>query len=201
MKDVEEMTIKETAEELRTILLDYVPTKEGSFYRPSNIELRLEDLYYKFQDVSFIDVELRNFTAIIAFEDEVGDEYKITANPISTDFFDVLCSYGYDDYFIFLKSGDYRTRQSLINTRCVTFTLEQIQEELTDEVLQNVFKGHHVVSFKYLLANPRKDVVEWALEHKDELGISKRDMSEVAKYQVIPELKELILNSLNDKGE
>ena len=74
--------------------------------------------------------------------------------------------------------------------------LAALQQELTDETLKKVFKGHHIVSFEYLLANPRKDVVEWALVHKDELGIGGVSSEFIEKYQAIPELKELIFQSL-----
>ena len=52
------------------------------------------------------------------------------------------------------------------------------------------------MSFKYLLANPRKEVVEWALKHKDELGLNKEDASIAEQYQAISELRELILQTL-----
>lgn len=62
-------------------------------------------------------------------------------------------------------------------------------------------KGNSVVSFEYLFANPRKEVVKWALKHKEELGLSKVAREFIEEYQAIPELKELILNTLEKKGE
>ena len=197
MKDVDDMTAIEAAKELNSVLLDYVPSEKHGFYESANIEDYLRDLTYKFEDEGSLDIDMRNFTALIVLTDEEGDEYEIITNLISGDFFDALYGYGYDDYITFLEYARYRTEQPSIDTRCATFTLEQIQEELTDAVLQKVFKGHHVVSFDYFLANPRKDVIEWALAHKDELGIGGVSSEFIEKYQAIPELKELIFQSLH----
>ena len=75
----------------------------------------------------------------------------------------------------------------------------------TDGILFNSIcdslTGHRLVDFRYLLANPRKDVVEWALKHKNELGLNDVDHEFIEKHQAIPELKELILNTLELKGE
>ena len=201
MKDVEEMTIEEMVEELRNIVLDFEPSDGHCFNEVDTIEDYLEDLTYKFEENGSVTTDIRNFTAVITLKDEEGNKYKIITNPISADFFDALYGYGYDDYVTFLEYARYRTEQPSIDTRCATFSLEQIQEELTDEVLQNVYKGHNRVSFKYFLANPRRDVVEWALKHKEELGLTLVKPEFVEKYQAIPELKELILNTLGKKGE
>ena len=52
---------------------------------------------------------------------------------------------------------------------------------------------------EYFLINPRKDVVEWALKHKDELGIKNVKREFIEQHQAIPELKEMILNNLYEK--
>ena len=200
MKDIDNMTAIEAAKELNTILLNYVPSEKHDFYESDNIEDYLLDLSYKFEDEGSLDIDMQNFTAVIVLTDEEENEYKIITNLISGDFFDALYGYGYDDYITFLEYARYRTDQSSIDTKCATFNLEQIQDELTDEVLQKVFKGHNVVSFKYLLANPRKEVVEWALKHKNELGLNHNHCEFANKYQAIPELKELIFKELNKEG-
>ena len=74
-----------------------------------------------------------------------------------------------------------------------------------NEILAEVKEQYRIVASqgvaRNFLINPRKDVVEWALAHKNELGISKEDIPYGLKYQTIPELKELILNNLNEKEE
>ena len=54
-----------------------------------------------------------------------------------------------------------------------------------------------------MFINPRKDVVEYALENKDYFYPTDTKKQEdiknfVKKYQAIPELRELILNSLKN---
>lgn len=155
------MTNKEAVEELNNILLDYVPSGKYELSCPCNVESKLLDLSNIFECEGSLFIEMLDFTAVIIFTEEEGVEtYEITANLISADFFNTLYEHRYDEYITLLNYARYRTEQPSIDARCATFTLEQIQEELTDEVLQDVFKGHHVVSFKYLLANPRKEVVE-----------------------------------------
>lgn len=106
------------------------------------------------------------------------------------------------DYWLYEKNGlltidlkdFFHYKQSLF---CIISDLKAILADIKEQYQIVANEG---VAMCFLI-NPRSEVVKWALEHKDELGISKGDMSEVAKYQVIPKLKELILNSLNDKGE
>lgn len=80
---------------------------------------------------------------------------------------------------------------------CLTENLETIIDEVKEQY--QIVANEGVA--EYFLINPRKDVVEWALEHKDELGFNYVEPEFVEKYQAIPELKELILNTLELKGE
>lgn len=189
MKDVDDMTIEEALEELRPLLLDYEPTNK------SDCEQRLVDLYYKLKEY-YNDAMLHNFTAEIEYLYN-GKYYKLTTNLTSGEYFEALNVQGYDDFQYGIQEGGYESVcQEEIDKRCTTFTLEELQKELTDEVLQDVFKGHHVVSFKYLLENRRKEVVEWALKHKNELGLKKEDAIIAEQGQPIFELEQLILKTL-----
>ena len=192
MKDVDDMTIEEAVEELRPMLLEY-----GSAGKDDAFEQRFEDLYFKLEE-HFYEVELHNFTAIVYFFDDNKKYYQITTNLLSGDYFDGMTTYGYDDFQYALQSGEYNsTIQSEIDKKCATFSLEELQQELTDEILQKVFKGHNVVSFIYLLANPRKDVIEWALDHKEELGLTFANSFEfVGEFQSVRKLRKLILERL-----
>lgn len=191
MRDADDMTIEEALEELRPLLLDYLPTGKDDDYKQ-----RLEDLYYRL-DANFNDSTLHNFTAEVEYLDN-EKSYKLTTNLISGDYFDALNTYGYDDFLYALQEGEYiSTVQPEIDEKCASFSLEKLQQELTDEVLQKVFKGHNIVSFKYLLANPRKEVVEWALKHKDELGLTFANSFEfVGEFQSVRKLRKLILQRL-----
>lgn len=138
---------------------------------------------------------VNDFTATICVIPADGEECEVITNLISGDFFDAWMAY--DNYYPDgIKQTIYCANKYAIQAKCATYSLHELQEELTDEVLQKVFKGHHVVSFDYFLANPRKDVIEWALKHKDELGLNKVEHSFVEKYQAIPELRDLILRTL-----
>lgn len=192
MKDVDNMTIEEAVEEFCQMLLEY-----GSAGKDDAFEQRFEDLYFKLEE-HFYDIKLHNFTAEIYFFDDNKKNYQITTNLITGDYYDRMLSCGYDDFKYALQSGEYNSSiQSEIDTKCAVFPIDELKQELTNEILQKVFKGHDVVSFVYLLANPRKDVIEWALKHKDELGLNNNHCEFANKYQAIPELKEMILDELS----
>ena len=195
MKDVDDMTLEEAVEELRQMLLEY-----GSAGKDDAFEQRFEDLYFKLEE-HFYDIKLHNFTAEIYFFDDNKKNYQITTNLITGDYYDRMLSCGYDDFKYALQSGEYNSSiQSEIDIKCAVFPIDELKQELTNKILQKVFKGHDVVSFVYLLTNPRKDVIEWALKHKEELGLRYVQNSFIEKYQAIPELKELIFKELNKEG-
>ena len=189
MTDVKDMTLKEKIDEFSEMLLDYLPENDDND--------RFEELYEKIrEEVDDIDIDTKDFIASIEFypleEDEV---YQATTNVISGDFF--LWRYSHDFAPLYeYWTAIFNANQFSLQKKCATCSLEKIQEELTDEVLQKVIKGHGYSDFRYLLANPRKDVVEWALKHKDELGLNDVDHEFIEKHQAIPELKELIFKTL-----
>ena len=78
---------------------------------------------------------------------------------------------------------------------CSTESLERITEDVQEQY--EVVANEKVA--EYFLINPRKDVVEWALKHKDELGIKNVKREFIEQHQAIPELKEMILNNLYEK--
>lgn len=80
---------------------------------------------------------------------------------------------------------------------CLTEDLKTIEEEVKEQY--RIVANEGVA--KFFLINPRKDVVEWALKHKDELRLTTVNREFIEKHQAIPELKELILNTLEKKGE
>ena len=75
---------------------------------------------------------------------------------------------------------------------CVTSNLKDIEEDIEGQY--QIVANEGVA--RCFLINPRKEVVKWALEHKDELGITKEEAIKASQYQAIPELKELILKTL-----
>ena len=192
MKNIENMTLKEAIDEFFKMMITYMPDNDDND--------RFEELYEKIIDeTEEIVVYQHNFTATITVVTE-DEEYEGTTNLISGDFFEAWKDFDCD-YPEGTKGAIYSANHSSVQSACATFSLAKIQEELTDEVLETVFKGHHIVSFDYFLANPRKDVVEWALKHKDELGLNKIKPEFIEEYQAIPELKALILKELGKKGE
>lgn len=84
-------------------MLNYVPSEKHNIFESANVEDYLRDLIYKFEDEGSLDIDMRNFIAVIVLTDEEGDEYEIITNLISGDFFDALYGYGYDDYITFLE--------------------------------------------------------------------------------------------------
>lgn len=203
-----EKTFKEIFDEFSKKMLDLDPENELDRYwsRIHNQALNepdWESLYYAFPDGVEIRVESECFISTITITDTEGKEHEFITNAKSGNYFDYWMGFNHfeSDHALSLKHLISDTDEYFIDRICATYSLKKLQEELTDDVLQKVFKGHNVVSFAYLLANPRKDVVEWALQHKEELGLKKVKRGFIAEYQAIPELKKLILNTLEKKGE
>lgn len=202
-----EKTFKETFEAFSNKMLDLNPEYESNrntnriFHKGAN-EPDWESLYYNLPDGCDITVDTGNFISLITVSNNECEEYEFITNAISGNYFDYWIGFQHfegDDAYS-LKDLISRADQYLIDRECATLSLKELQEELTDDVLEKVFKGHDVVIFSYLLTNPRKDVVEWALKHKEELGLKGVKRKFVEEYQVVPELKELILNTLGKKG-
>ena len=96
MKNVDDMTNEEALKELSNTLLDYVPSEIDKLSCPCSVEDKLLNLSNKFGDDGSLVIDMQNFTAVIYFEDEDGEEYEIIANLISADFFDALYEYLFD---------------------------------------------------------------------------------------------------------
>ncbi|MBP5343773.1 MAG: hypothetical protein J6Y85_01690 [Alphaproteobacteria bacterium] len=199
-KDIDKMSLQEVVDELSVRFLD------AEYKDINESEDRFMDLYDKICDeVDEIKVDSRVFIATIDFCSKDGDSlHQITTNAVSGALFDTLHELVIQDECrtcLDLQEEVSKSSQSEIDISCVTYSLVELQEELTDEILQKIFKGHHVVSFEYLLANPRKDVVEWALKHKEELGLGVQHLEFAEQYQANDEIKELIVKTLQEKGE
>ena len=75
---------------------------------------------------------------------------------------------------------------------CVISDLNDIRENMQGKY--PIIANEHIA--RCFLINPRKEVVEWALEHRHVLGITEEEAIKAAQYQAIPELKERILKEL-----
>ena len=64
------------------------------------------------------------------------------------------------------------------------------------ETLKYVNDKLHKFNSYLLLANPRKEVVEWALENKDALMIDELKLKKRLEFQDDSELKELIKQAM-----
>ena len=77
-----------------------------------------------------------------------------------------------------------------------TNTIEEIQSYFMGrdikKTVQQSWDGEELYVNSYLLMNPRKDVVEWALENKDALCLDEYDYKKGLQYQTVPELRALI---------
>lgn len=86
--------------------------------------------------------------------------------------------------------------------RGVVFLTHDLDEitKLFDNDVKGTLKDEYMEriksDFSYLLGNPRKEVVELALEHKDDFRFDSSDFNKGLEYQVVPELKELIKKEL-----
>ena len=190
-RDIKEMTLEEVIDEFSELLLDHLPDNDNNE--------RVENLYKRIEKDADIEIDTNDFTATIEILTTDEKEYNLLTNFISGNFLYWWRQCNWCGFPDFSEEFIFNNNQYLIQRKCATFSLKDMQEELTDEVLQKVFKGHSIVSFEYLLANPRKDVIEWALKHKDELGLNKIKPEFIEEHQAIPELKEMILNNLYEK--
>lgn len=64
------------------------------------------------------------------------------------------------------------------------------------KTVENSWDGEGSWIYAYLLMNPRREVVEWTLEHKDIFEFGEWDIKLALDHQVIPELRTLIENEL-----
>ena len=225
-----EKTFKETFEAFSKEMLDLAPEQEfdrlagrvaNKMERPD-----WELLYYDLGEDAEIMVNTEYFTSNISVIDSQGKIYSTITNALSGSFFENWLGFQHygnsdpdalkgpiyeNDQYSYERMYDARSTYEFFTTshqqkldsiriRCLTWPLEKLKGELPND-LEKVFKGHDVMTLEYLLINPRKDVVEWALKHKEELDLKKVNPGFIKEYQAIPELKELILNTLEKKGE
>lgn len=187
MKDIKEMTLKEAVSELSEILVDY----GGS---PRDYD-RFEQLYEKITDEAVIDVDKKYLVAEICICND-NESYSIITNSVSGAIFDAWIFYG-KRFPGAMNQIIYYAQRDAIHLRCILANLRQIKDELKPKILKKVIRGHYIADFQCLLANPRKNVVEWALKHKDYLNYDFQDRN-FAKYnQKNPELRKLILKTLD----
>lgn len=84
------------------------------------------------------------------------------------------------------------TRKALFATSSLKSIKSFFEGKDIKKTVEQVWDGETVYVNSYLLINPRKDVVEWALENKEVLCLSKGDYEIALLYQSIPELRALI---------
>ena len=199
MKNIEKMTLKETIDEFFEMMLEYIPDDDTAD------DNRFQELYFAITEKADIEVDIHDFTADIRV---IADDltYTTKTNVISGKFLEIRniingdYDYGVDAYecdgFWKIKTYLYYAFLNEFYFKCITCSLSKIQKELTDDVLLKTFKKNWMTPFRYLLANPRKDVIEWALKHKEGLGLNDTISAFIRKNQGHPELKELIFNTL-----
>jgi len=185
IKSIDEMSFKEIIEEFSTLLHNFHACEENGNF---------EKLYDKIAEKAEIEVEWKYFTAEVTIFTK-RSHYTIITNSVSGRIFWLWMNHKKNipaglEFVVLYAQRD------AIRVRCFLANLEQIKEELTDDVLEKVFKGRYLAPFGCLLVNPRREVVEWALEHKEGLNLDSTER-EFAEYnQINPELRELILKEL-----
>ncbi len=108
--------------------------------------------------------------------------------------------------FFYIICEAYTKYQELLFSTCSLDTIKEnvlVEKQNPNELFQQNNGDHLYTSPWFLLVNPRKDVVEWALqnfEYKSQPKVQE-GLDLVEDRQAIPELKELILNTLELKGE
>lgn len=183
MEDIEEMTDLEIVE-------NFINLQKTEFFAE---EKEVQEAYDDF-------IKVADYHEI--YSGTLVAKWTITSCNNSFPAFDVYlgannaeCIAFYNQYMEFEEHGSFIYSQQCLF--CSSESLEKIIEEVQEQ--------YEVVSeegvARYFLANPRKDVVEWALKHKDELKLNNVDHEFIEKHQAIPELKELILKELGKKGE
>ena len=105
--------------------------------------------------------------------------------------FEFLIGYGRE--YPYWYSHEYITNKHRI--MYLTYELEEIKKLFNFKDIK-ILDKEPSCRLIYLLANPRKEVVKWALEHKGEFRFNKDDYKKALSYQAIPELKGLIEKEL-----
>ena len=107
--------------------------------------------------------------------------------------------------FFYIICEAYTKYQELLFSTCSLDTIKEnvlVEKQNPNELFQQNNGYHLYTSPWFLLVNPRRDVVEWALQtfdYKSQPDLQK-GLDLVKDRQAIPELKELILNTLEKKG-
>lgn len=104
----------------------------------------------------------------------------------------LICNYSNSDQSLTFATWDLDTIQKMI-----LFEDKNPNDIFLEDIGDRIYESPW-----YLLINPRKDVVEWALKTFDFKSNSniKSGLYLIKKCQAIPELKEVILNNLCEKG-
>lgn len=185
MKDVEDMTFDEIVDEFSKLLLNYFGQDEDG---------RFEKLYDKIAEKAKIDVDWEEFIAKIEIATK-EKKYKFLTNSMSGRIFWAWMFNG-KTFPSLVDQILYYGQRDNIRIKCITSDLKTIKKELTNKVLKTVFHRHYVVTLEFFLLNARRDVIEWALKHQDELGIGSDDYGFVSQNQANPDLKRYILENL-----
>ncbi len=155
-----------------------------------------------------IDGEFMEFYSVAYFSNEDNtDKEEIYLPPIAESYLttNTILETSIKDIDFAIINRDILIFETTQKLTCATSPLDSIKSSITSfEFLEEeklINKTHNY--FYYMFINPRKDVVEYALENKDYFYPTDTKKQEdiknfVKKYQAIPELRELILNSLKN---
>ena len=152
-------------------------------------ELEVQEAYEALQKVADIDVGLDDGRVVtlgcVSFFDKALPEKEFYLGRKNAEWI----VYGNAEMNF---SEQYWVLHAVQQLFCVIENLKTIKKEIEGHLSIMAHEG--IAS--YLLINPRKDVVEWALAHKDELDLRNVNPDFIKEHQAIPELRDLILKTL-----
>ena len=81
---------------------------------------------------------------------------------------------------------------------CISKPLEDILYEINYDFIRISEVAAGSGCLKFLFANPHKDVIDWALEHFEELDLDEIEICDTVRtYQSNKELQDYVLNKIN----
>ena len=123
---------------------------------------------------------------------------RCVSSSTFTKFFHLIKDVSLEEEFIY-QCGEVCAwkKKALFATEPLEVIKSYFMGQDIQKTVEHSWDGEEFGINSYLLMNPRKEVVEWALENKDALGIEPYEFEMGLDHQVIPEINSLIKRKIN----
>ena len=123
---------------------------------------------------------------------------RCVSSSTFTKFFHLIKDVSLEEEFIY-QCGEVCAwkKKALFATEPLEVIKSYFMGQDIQKTVEHSWDGEEFGINSYLLMNPRKEVVEWALENNEALGIEPYEFEMGLDHQVIPEINSLIKRKIN----